>query len=55
MNLFKIAFKVVRNNSKTIYKGFGFKHLRSGKKGVYQLSRNFTFKPALVMAEDEAE
>ncbi len=27
MNLFKIAFKVVRNNSKTIYKGFGFKHL----------------------------
>lgn len=27
MNLFKIAFKVVRNNSKVIYKGFGFKHL----------------------------
>lgn len=27
MNLFKIAFKVVRANSKTIYKGFGFKHL----------------------------
>lgn len=27
MNLFKIAFKVVRNNSKIIYKGFGFKHL----------------------------
>lgn len=27
MNLFKIAFKVLRNNSKVIYKGFGFKHL----------------------------
>ena len=27
MNLFKIAFKVVRANSKIIYKGFGFKHL----------------------------
>ncbi len=27
MNLFKIAFKVVRDNSKIIYKGFGFKHL----------------------------
>ncbi len=27
MNIFKIAFKVVRNNSKVIYKGFGFKHL----------------------------
>jgi hypothetical protein len=27
MNLFKIAYKVVRANSKTIYKGFGFKHL----------------------------
>lgn len=27
MNLFKIAFKIVRNNSKIIYKGFGFKHL----------------------------
>ncbi len=27
MNLFKIAFKVVRSNSKVIYKGFGFKHL----------------------------
>ena len=30
MNLFKIAFKVVRNNSKIIYKGFGFKHLSDG-------------------------
>ena len=27
MNLFKIAFKVERKNSKVIYKGFGFKHL----------------------------
>ena len=27
MNLFKLAFKVVRNNSKEIYQGFGFKHL----------------------------
>lgn len=27
MNLFKLAFKVVRSNSKVIYKGFGFKHL----------------------------
>ncbi|MBO4508769.1 MAG: AAA family ATPase [Spirochaetaceae bacterium] len=27
MNLFKVAFKIVRNNSKNIYKGFGFKHL----------------------------
>ncbi len=27
MNLFKIAFKVVRAGSKVIYKGFGFKHL----------------------------
>lgn len=27
MNLFKIAFKVVRTNSKEIYKGFGFNHL----------------------------
>jgi hypothetical protein len=27
MNLFKIAYKVVRANSKSIYKGFGFKHL----------------------------
>lgn len=30
MNVFKIAFKVVRNNSKLIYKGFGFKHLSDG-------------------------
>ena len=30
MNLFKIAFKVVRSNSKLIYKGFGFKHLSDG-------------------------
>lgn len=27
MNLFKVSYKVVRNNSKEIYKGFGFKHL----------------------------
>lgn len=30
MNLFKIAFKLVRSNSKQIYKGFGFKHLSNG-------------------------
>lgn len=30
MNIFKIAFKVVRNNSKMIYKAFGFKHLSDG-------------------------
>ena len=30
MNLFKIAYKVVRSNSKIIYKGFGFKHLSDG-------------------------
>ena len=30
MNLFKIAFKLVRSNSKQIYKGFGFKHLSDG-------------------------
>ncbi len=27
INIFKRAFKVVRNNSDSIYKGFGFKHL----------------------------
>lgn len=27
MNLFKVAYKVVRENSREIYKGFGFKHL----------------------------
>lgn len=27
MNIFKVAYKVVRDNSKEIYKGFGFKHL----------------------------
>ncbi|NLC67903.1 MAG: AAA family ATPase [Clostridiaceae bacterium] len=27
MNIFKISYKVVRENSKDIYKGFGFKHL----------------------------
>ena len=27
MNVFKTAYKVVRKNSKEIYKGFGFKHL----------------------------
>ena len=27
MNIFKVAYKNVRNNSKEIYKGFGFKHL----------------------------
>lgn len=27
MNIFKISYKVVRENSKEIYKGFGFKHL----------------------------
>ncbi len=27
----------------------------SGKRGVYQLSRNFTFKPALVVPEKEAD
>ena len=27
MNIFKVAYKVVRENSSEIYKGFGFKHL----------------------------
>lgn len=27
MNIFKMSYKVVRDNSKEIYKGFGFKHL----------------------------
>ncbi len=27
MNIFKTAYKIVRNNSNEIYKGFGFKHL----------------------------
>lgn len=27
MNLFKTAYKVVRENSSEIYRGFGFKHL----------------------------
>ncbi|MCR4789623.1 MAG: AAA family ATPase [Treponemataceae bacterium] len=27
MNLFKLAYKICRENSKVIYKGFGFKHL----------------------------
>jgi len=27
LNAFKVAYKVVRENSKEIYKAFGFKHL----------------------------
>ena len=27
MNIFKVSYKVVRENSSEIYKGFGFKHL----------------------------
>ncbi len=27
MNIFKTSYKVVRENSSEIYKGFGFKHL----------------------------
>lgn len=42
MNLFKIAFKVVRNNSDRIYKGFGFKHL-SDATGFYVHPNNRSY------------
>lgn len=54
MNLFKIAFKVVRSNSKEIYKGFGFKHLSDATQ-YYVHPDNQSFKGTTTLCQPIAE
>lgn len=54
MNLFKIAYKVVRYNSKVIYKGFGFKHLSDGTQ-YYVHPDNQSFKGTTTLCQPIGE
>ena len=54
MNLFKIAYKIVRNNSKIIYKGFGFKHLSDGTQ-YYVHPDNQSYKGTTTLCQPVGE
>jgi hypothetical protein len=54
MNIFKISYKVVRENSKEIYKGFGFKHL-SDATMYYVHPDNQSFKGTTTLCQPIGE
>jgi hypothetical protein len=54
MNIFKISYKVVRENSKDIYKGFGFKHL-SDVTQYYVHPDNQSFKGTTTLCQPIGE
>lgn len=55
MNIFKVAYKVVRENSKEIYKGFGFKHLSDATQYyVHPDNQSFSGKTTLCQPIGEA-
>ena len=50
MNIFKRAYKVVRENSSEIYKGFGFKHLSDATQ-YYVHPDNQSFKGTTTLCQ----
>lgn len=54
MNIFKVAYKVVRKNSKEIYKGFGFKHLSDATQ-YYVHPDNQSFKGTTTLCQPIGE
>lgn len=54
MNIFKISYKVVRENSKDIYKGFGFKHLSDATQ-YYVHPDNQSFKGTTTLCQPIGE
>jgi hypothetical protein len=54
MNVFKVSYKVVRENSKEIYKGFGFKHL-SDVTQYYVHPDNQSFKGTTTLCQPIGE
>lgn len=54
MKVFKVAYKVVRENSKEIYKGFGFKHLSDGTQ-YYVHPDNQSFKGTTTLCQPIGE
>ena len=54
MNVFKVAYKVVRENSNEIYKGFGFKHLSDGTQ-YYVHPDNQSFKGKTTLCQPIGE
>jgi hypothetical protein len=54
MNVFKVAYKVVRENSKEIYKGFGFKHLSDATQ-YYVHPDNQSFKGTTTLCQPIGE
>ena len=54
MNIFKIAYKVVRENSSEIYKGFGFKHLSDATQ-YYVHPDNQSFKGTTTLCQPIGE
>ena len=54
MNIFKIAFKTCRSNSKLIYKGFGFRHLSDATQ-YYVHPDNRSFKGTTTLSQPIGE
>jgi hypothetical protein len=54
MNVFKVAYKVVRENSKEIYKGFGFQHLSDATQ-YYVHTDNQSFKGTTTLCQPIGE
>lgn len=54
MNVFKVSYKVVRRNSKEIYKGFGFKHLSDATQ-YYVHPDNQSFKGTTTLCQPIGE
>ena len=54
MNIFKVAYKVVRENSSEIYKGFGFKHLSDAKQ-YYVHPDNQSYKGTTTLCQPIGE
>ncbi len=54
MNIFKVAYKVVRENSSEIYKGFGFKHLSDATQ-YYVHSDNQSYKGTTTLCQPIGE
>lgn len=54
MNVFKISYKIVRENSNEIYKGFGFKHLSDATQ-YYVHPNNQSFKGTTTLCQPIGE
>lgn len=54
MNIFKVSYKVVRDNSKEIYRGFGFKHLSDATQ-YYVHPDNQSFKGTTTLCQPIGE